>query len=570
MRTTAEQNIVLRWVSEADLPALYAALAGDRPGRRRAPAPSATSALPGHRHLQARHLVVARARRRSWASSCARRASTRTRTRKHLHIKASGCFNSCGAAPRRRPRLPGRQPQRRRPPRAALPAGGRRPVDEQRRLVRPGHRRGAVEARARVVKRITDRFANERQGDETFQDFVEPHRQEDHPRDGRGAAGPADLRAGPELLQRLGRSARVHHRRHGRGRVRGRGRAFVEFELAAAEREMFEAQVLLDERKIDGAGGRAFSAMLIAARGADARRRTSTSAPTPTRSSASSASTTTTPSCSSTRSRAASSRSTSSAPTRSSGKRPARGGAPADRGSDAVHGRRPSVLYAPRLRAAEPDGPAPRGLARPSHIARIVHGAHKLQLKIYLTPESARALDVEALIPVFHRWIKQHLLPELTIDVANYLHVPQGPGVVLIGHGSDYFLDEGEGRPGPAAQPQARRAAARRAPRRSGAAHAARGGAAGEGPGARRQAQVRDQRAAVPGQRSAGGARTATRPSRPLRAASSRRSPSSSSRGHSSWRAWAAPRSCSRSASRAADVADARHAARARGRPAGR
>jgi len=74
--------------------------------------------------------------------------------------------------------------------------------------------------------------------------------------------------------------------------------------------------------------------------------------------------------------------------------------------------------------------------------------AHKLQLKIYLTPDSARALDVEDLIPVFHRWIKQRLLPELTIDVANYRHVPQGPGVVLIGHGSDYFLDEGEGRPG--------------------------------------------------------------------------------------------------------------------------
>jgi len=74
--------------------------------------------------------------------------------------------------------------------------------------------------------------------------------------------------------------------------------------------------------------------------------------------------------------------------------------------------------------------------------------AEKLQLKIYLTPESARTLDVEALIPVFHRWIKQHALPELTIDVANYRHVPNGPGVVLIGHGADYFLDEGEGRPG--------------------------------------------------------------------------------------------------------------------------
>ena len=74
--------------------------------------------------------------------------------------------------------------------------------------------------------------------------------------------------------------------------------------------------------------------------------------------------------------------------------------------------------------------------------------AYKLQLKIYLTPESAKTLDVETLVPVFHRWIKQRALPELTIDVASYQHVPRGPGVVLIGHGSDYFLDEGEGRPG--------------------------------------------------------------------------------------------------------------------------
>jgi hypothetical protein len=74
--------------------------------------------------------------------------------------------------------------------------------------------------------------------------------------------------------------------------------------------------------------------------------------------------------------------------------------------------------------------------------------AHKLQLKIYLTPESARAVHAEAFVPVFHRFIKDHVLPEMVIDVANYDHVPKGPGVVLIGHGSDYFMDEGEGRLG--------------------------------------------------------------------------------------------------------------------------
>lgn len=67
----------------------------------------------------------------------------------------------------------------------------------------------------------------------------------------------------------------------------------------------------------------------------------------------------------------------------------------------------------------------------------------KLQLKIFAEPGHAAP---EAFIPVFHRWIKEHVLAELTIDVANYAHVPKGPGVVLIGHAGDYFIDEAEGR----------------------------------------------------------------------------------------------------------------------------
>ena len=72
--------------------------------------------------------------------------------------------------------------------------------------------------------------------------------------------------------------------------------------------------------------------------------------------------------------------------------------------------------------------------------------AHKLQLKVFAEP--AAGLELESFIPVFHDWIKHERLAELLIDVANYAHVPQGPGVALIGHGSDYFMDEGEGRLG--------------------------------------------------------------------------------------------------------------------------
>ena len=74
--------------------------------------------------------------------------------------------------------------------------------------------------------------------------------------------------------------------------------------------------------------------------------------------------------------------------------------------------------------------------------------AQKLQLKIYVSKDSARSVELETFIPVFHRWIKDGVLPELMIDVANYIHVPDGPSVVLIGHGSDYFVDQGEGRLG--------------------------------------------------------------------------------------------------------------------------
>ena len=70
----------------------------------------------------------------------------------------------------------------------------------------------------------------------------------------------------------------------------------------------------------------------------------------------------------------------------------------------------------------------------------------KLQLKLYT--DRATGISPEAFVVVFHNWIKKKLLPELMIDVANYAHVPKGPGVALIGHGNDYFIDEGEGRLG--------------------------------------------------------------------------------------------------------------------------
>jgi hypothetical protein len=70
--------------------------------------------------------------------------------------------------------------------------------------------------------------------------------------------------------------------------------------------------------------------------------------------------------------------------------------------------------------------------------------AKRVQVKVY----AAGSVPSEKLIPVFHRWIREKVLDELAIDVADYGHVHEGPGVVLIGHAFDYFYEESEGRPG--------------------------------------------------------------------------------------------------------------------------
>ena len=49
--------------------------------------------------------------------------------------------------------------------------------------------------------------------------------------------------------------------------------------------------------------------------------------------------------------------------------------------------------------------------------------------------------DLHQTIPVFHRWIREKRLSETPIDVSDYLHVPAGPGVILVCHEAIYGLD---------------------------------------------------------------------------------------------------------------------------------
>lgn len=70
----------------------------------------------------------------------------------------------------------------------------------------------------------------------------------------------------------------------------------------------------------------------------------------------------------------------------------------------------------------------------------------RIGAKLYA--DNPEVVDLESYIPLFHGWIQRRVLDGVPIDVADYAHVPDGPGVMLIGHEADRSLDLGEGRPG--------------------------------------------------------------------------------------------------------------------------
>lgn len=69
-----------------------------------------------------------------------------------------------------------------------------------------------------------------------------------------------------------------------------------------------------------------------------------------------------------------------------------------------------------------------------------------INIKFFIeNPEEVKLAEYSG---VFNNWIQRRVTPELLIDVADYLHVHHGPGVILIGHEADYSLDNRAGRLG--------------------------------------------------------------------------------------------------------------------------
>ena len=84
--------------------------------------------------------------------------------------------------------------------------------------------------------------------------------------------------------------------------------------------------------------------------------------------------------------------------------------------------------------------------AAPEVESRVLSEPQRLGVKVFI--EDQETFDRARMIDVFHRWIQEDRLSGTLIDVHDYTHVPDGPGVLLVAHEWHLRTDEAGGRIG--------------------------------------------------------------------------------------------------------------------------
>lgn len=264
IRTTVEQNIVLRYVSEADLPALYEALAAIGLGAAGAGTILDITACPGTDTCKL-GIASSRGLAGELRNRLATAAFVADEAVEGLRIKVSGCFNSCGQHHVADIGFFGnsRKVGGYTVPHFQVVLGGR----WRENAGSYGMAIGAIPSKRipEVVETITTRFATGRRGDETFQDWIA--------RLGKKELGAllAELKAVPDhdtdpAFYVDWADAREYTVGDiGVGECAGEVISSTELELTAAEAEVFEAQVALEEGDLARADELAYRGMLLAA-----------------------------------------------------------------------------------------------------------------------------------------------------------------------------------------------------------------------------------------------------------------------------------------------------------------
>lgn len=71
---------------------------------------------------------------------------------------------------------------------------------------------------------------------------------------------------------------------------------------------------------------------------------------------------------------------------------------------------------------------------------------HKIIIKLFVENDT---FGLTEFVPIFHQWIQRQALPNhLLIDVADYAHVPDGPGTLLIADEANIHMDRTNGQLG--------------------------------------------------------------------------------------------------------------------------
>ena len=266
VRTTVEQNIVLRWVSEADLPELYTELQRIGLGEPGAGTIVDVTSCPGTDTCK---LGIASSR--GLASELRARLGSRflnlDTAIKGLHIKISGCFNSCGQHHLADLGFYGvsRKVGNTTVPHFRVVLGGQWSEN----AASYGLTIGAIPSK-RVpdfIDQLTEKYLKERNNSEKFQDYIQRIGKKELKKlvDQLATVPPYELDRSYYSDWRDPREFTVSD--IGTGECAGEVVSMIDFDMQAAEREYFEAQLEFDDGAWQKADERAYRAMLQAARG---------------------------------------------------------------------------------------------------------------------------------------------------------------------------------------------------------------------------------------------------------------------------------------------------------------
>lgn len=265
LRATVDQNILFRWVSGADVVELHAELAALGLASPGAGTIRDVTSCPGTDTCK---LGISSSR--GLASELRRRlAVVHERlgpAADALHVKCSGCFNSCGQHHAADIGFLGvsRNVGGRRVPHFQLVVGGQWTEN----AAAYGLAIGAIPSRRvpEAVDRLSTRYVEERSDGETFRDWVERVGKKRIRELIEDLTAVPPYEVDPSYYSDWGDPREYTIGDMGVGECAGEVVPFVEMGLAASEREVFEAQELLEQGDAHNAATRAYSAMLQAAR----------------------------------------------------------------------------------------------------------------------------------------------------------------------------------------------------------------------------------------------------------------------------------------------------------------